>query len=227
MLAGLAASSPGYSGRAQTVGWEKIYDEPTAFFTSVEMFDDERGIASAAGGFFYTADGGATWAEGTSDIGVNLGGLFGGTSYISFGDEDSAWVAGFNGQLWHTPDGGRSWARQDVNTRSHFNSVTAVSEDEAWAASWGEGFSDVGPGSVPTSLLFHTEDGGATWARVRLDGYGAFHQVEFVDRRHGWLIASTCSAGESFQTCDFLRDRVVVGPMTPGGVGRELPLSTM
>lgn len=206
LIATLLASAAGGGAAAPQRRWTKVYDVPAPNFGAVEMFDDARGVATGAGGLFYTTDGGQTWQEGSTDQPVALGGAFSNTAYISFADADTAWVAGFTGQMWHTADGGRSWTKQATNTVAHFNSVSAISKDEAWAAAFGVGFSDVGPFDVPASVLLWTTDGGATWTQaLRSSTYGVFHQVEFVDAQHGWLIATPCFPGQPTQACEPLR----------------------
>lgn len=198
----LLAVAPAGGSSAQDGAWTQVYDAPAPDFGAVEMFDDARGIAAAAGGLFYTTDGGASWQEGAADETVALGGVWSQAAYISFGDADHAWVAGFNGQMWRTADGGRTWRKQTTNTLAHFNSVSAVSADEAWAAAFGEGFSDIVSGLVQASVLLHTADGGVTWQpAIRSSAYGVFHQVDFADQQRGWLMVTPCFPGQRTQDC--------------------------
>jgi photosystem II stability/assembly factor-like uncharacterized protein len=198
----LLAVAPAGGASAGSGAWTKVYDVPGRDFGAVEMFDDARGIATAAGGLFYTTDGGTSWQEGAADEMVALGGVWSQAAYISFGDADHAWVAGFNGQMWRTADGGRTWRKQTTNTLAHFNSVSAVSADEAWAAAFGEGFSDIVSGLVQASVLLHTADGGATWQpAIRASAYGVFHQVDFADQQRGWLMVTPCFPGQRTQDC--------------------------
>ena len=212
----LTASAPGVA--AQDGGWVKVDDEPAPNFGAVEMFGDTHGIAAGSGGLFYTTDGGASWQEGSSDEVVSIGSFFSSLAYISFADADHAWVAGFSGQMWRTSDGGRSWRKQQTNTNAHFNSISAVSPDEAWAAAFGEGFSDVGPFEVPPSVLLHTTDGGATWQQAfRSSKYGVFQQVQFVDAQRGWLLATPCFPGQRIQDCNAFSDGAALLRTEDGG----------
>ncbi|HET6615721.1 MAG TPA: YCF48-related protein, partial [Dehalococcoidia bacterium] len=224
-LVALGASS-GREAVAQDGGWVKVYDVPAPNFGAVEMFDDARGVAAGAGGLFYTTDGGASWQEGSFDQAVALGGAFSTAAQISFADANHAWVAGFSGQMWRTTDGGRSWRKQQTNTLAHFNSVSAVGPDEAWAAAFGEGFSDVGPFEVPPSVLLHTTDGGATWQQAfRSSKYGVFNQVQFVDAQRGWLIATPCFPGQRVQDCNaFAGGAALLGTIDGGQSWREVSL---
>lgn len=103
--------------------------------------------------------------------------------------------------MWATSDGGITFVREQTGTAAHFNGVSAVSATDVWASAFGEGFSDIGPSEVPASALLHSTDGGVTWQAARMNGYGTFGQVSFVDHNDGWVVASPCMPGQPFQNC--------------------------
>lgn len=176
--------------RAAVPEWIPVYDRAAPATTSIEMFDDERGLAVIGYGVQRTTDGGRMWTEPDPSIGIGGG-------HIAFGDADHAWIAGFSGVMLRTDDGGQSWSPQRTGTDAHFNAIAALSADEAWATAYGVGFSDIGPMEHAASVLLHTVDGGATWQPVRMSDYGIFYGVWFVGH-DGWLLASQCHPGDRF-----------------------------
>jgi photosystem II stability/assembly factor-like uncharacterized protein len=202
-LLGAGAPRVAMPAAAQESSWTKIYDRPTSEITAVAMFDEMHGAAAAAGGFFYTKDGGATWNAAAFDAPVTLAGPYlGSISYVEPVDAQRGWIAGLSGAVWRTDDAGRSWRVLDTGITQHFNSVTAIDREHLWASANGEGFSDVGPSEVPPSSLLHSDDGGDTWTNARpVPGYGVFLQVEFADADDGWLVAQACQPGAPIQSC--------------------------
>ena len=192
-FAALVAASP-RATRADDGAWTKIYDRPAPQIYGIEMADDTVGLALTAAGILRTSDGGKTWTEPYPIAAFTFGDL-------AFADGKRAWAVAGSGVIRRTDDAGLTWQSQQSGTTVHLHRIAAVSRDEAWVTGAGEGFSDHGPFVNPPSVLLHTSDGGATWRNEPIAGYGQFVDVAFVGRS-GWVVASRCAAGESFDACD-------------------------
>jgi len=77
------------------------------------------------------------------------------TDDIWFLDADRGWAVNSNGHILHTPDGGETWQRQFSASGAYLRCVGFANERVGWVGSLTE----------PTRL-FHTSDGGASWALV-------------------------------------------------------------
>lgn len=126
-----------------------------------------------------------------------------------FVDEDYGWVAGSAGYILHTDDGGATWNRQETGTELDFRDLFFLDRDNGWAvANFGtdQGF---GNGMWSKGTLFHTTDGGETWALVREFG-DKLDWVRFNDSDTGWIQGGpdgayeTTDGGESWNPIDRL-----------------------
>jgi photosystem II stability/assembly factor-like uncharacterized protein len=184
LLAVLAAASAPASP-ADDGGWTKVYDHPAGAAKSIEMFDDDFGLAVIGNGIERTTDGGLTWTA--TDSTAVAGGK------IAFADREHAWIAG-GSTLLHTDDGGSTWQRQRVGTSAaRFTGISAVSADEAWATSYDTAYQGYPPHGA--SALLHTVDAGERWQPVVVPGYGIFLGVWFVGA-DGWVLATQCHPGD-------------------------------
>jgi photosystem II stability/assembly factor-like uncharacterized protein len=186
LLAALAAASaPASHAEAETGVWTKAYDHPAGAAKSIEMFDDDYGLAIIGNGIERTTDGGLTWTA-TDDTTVADG-------RIAFADRQHAWIAG-GSVLLHTVDGGETWQREQAGTgAAGFTGFSPVSADEVWATVYHDDIHD-----HPThgeSALLHTMDGGVTWQSIDVPGYGIFLGVWFVGA-DGWVLATQCHPGD-------------------------------
>ena len=188
----LLAAAP--SARAAPGDWELVYSRPAPQFRGIAMLDDSNGLATAAGGFLRTTDGGRTWAEPRPMAAYTSG-------PIGIAGSRTAWATGLSGGLWRTTDSGYSWEAQISGTSVHLGSVAAIGDTEAWVTGSGSGFNDIPGPADRASVLLHTTDGGATWSSVTsLLGFNYFSQIAFVGRR-GWLLAADCSGEVGFAGC--------------------------
>jgi photosystem II stability/assembly factor-like uncharacterized protein len=154
-------------------------EEPVVIST-IKMFTEMTGWAT--GGeedpgdlVLVTGDGGDTWRD-VSPPEVDSGD----TQKIAYGfflDADTAWVTyGYadtftipeNPVVWYTGDGGESWEARgtlDTSGTTEFYSpqhFTFVDENNGWL------MTIVGAGMDKAYFfLYHTEDGGANWARIQ------------------------------------------------------------
>jgi photosystem II stability/assembly factor-like uncharacterized protein len=97
-------------------------------------------------------------------------------------DSAVAWVSGHRAAVLRTTDGGATWTARPVVTGAdtvlQFRDIHAVSRDEAWVMSAGNG---------TDSRIYHTADGGATWTRqfMATDSLAFYDCLTFFDARIG------------------------------------------
>ena len=206
VLAALISVGPGTTN-ADDGAWTKVYSRPAPQIYDIEMADDNVGLALTAAGILRTADGGKTWTEPYAIAAFTYG-------EVAFASATRAWAVASSGVIRRTDDAGLTWQLQDSGTDIHLHSIAVLGADEAWVAGAGEGFSDNPDAITPPSVLLHTTDGGATWRREPIPGYGRFLKVAFVGRT-GWLVASKCTPGEALTTCDLSHD-VLLGTVDAG-----------
>lgn len=103
------------------------------------------------------------------------------------------WVSGHRAAVIRTLDGGSTWLPSTVvtgaDTTLQFRDVHAISADEAWVMSAGNG---------PDSRIYHTRDGGAHWALQfqNADSAAFYDCMTFFDARTG-VAFSDASHGRS------------------------------
>ncbi len=201
------ASAGTHAARADDGGWTKIYSRPAPQIYDIEMADDNVGLALTAAGILRTADGGKTWTEPYPIAAFTYGD-------VAFASTTRAWAVAGSGAIRRTDDAGLTWLLQASGTNVHLHRIAVINPDEAWVTGVGEGFSDHGPFDSPPSVFLHTTDGGATWRKEPVAGYGEFVNVAFVGRT-GWLVASACLPGDAQGACD-LNHHVLLGTVDAG-----------
>jgi photosystem II stability/assembly factor-like uncharacterized protein len=77
------------------------------------------------------------------------------TDDIWFLDADRGWAVNSNGHILHTPDGGDTWQRQFSASGAYLRCVGFADERHGWVGTL-----------TPGRRLYHTSDGGTTWAPV-------------------------------------------------------------
>lgn len=116
----------------------------------------------------------ASWVAGSSGAEARLRGL-------DAVDDRVAWASGAVGTVVRTVDGD-SWRRVDAPEPGlDYRDVEAIDADAAYLLSIGEG---------PSSRLFKTTDGGASWSVVlaNRDAAGFFDAAAFRDERRGLVL---------------------------------------
>jgi photosystem II stability/assembly factor-like uncharacterized protein len=101
---------------------------------------------------FRTADGGATWRR----SGFGMAQL----ADVAFADERHGVLVALD-RIWSTRDGGRTWRLRRELPMTVLTSVAAGDPRHAWVAGWDTQLGD--------PLVYATDDGGATWRRLRVD----------------------------------------------------------
>jgi len=181
---------------AQT--WERQNSGTTDDLRGVTFTDSLHGWVvgggSNGGSFFYTTDGGTTWAPEPQHARSGL-------TRVSFTSPQSGWAVGPGGLILHTSDG-HLWGYQDSSLNSGGLDVAFLDNNTGWT---------VGDLVNDTSRVLHTTDGGATWMAQPLGPVGILKGVVFVDAEDGWavgypgLIMHTTNGGNTWaqQTCTY------------------------
>ncbi len=119
-----------------------------------------------------------------------VSGVQGTLEAVSAVSETVAWTSGSGGTVLRTRDGGDTWERRPIigAERLDFRGIHAISADEAWALSIGNG---------PASRIFHTADGGGTWTEQfrNSDSTAFFDCITFFDAKHGVAYSDASSIG--------------------------------
>ncbi len=167
-------------------GWEKIYDRPADSATSIDILDDVFGLAVIGQTLQRTDDGGRSWQPidtAPTDVGN-----------VAIADRLHWWLFGTREEVMRTDDGGETWQPQQLGTEAPLNGFSAVNEQEAWITAYDaplQGFPPHGD-----SAFLRTINGGATWTRVAIPGYGIYLGNWFVDEDDGWVLATQCHPGD-------------------------------
>lgn len=108
---------------------------------------------------------------------------------VSAVNERTVWVSGHRATVLRTTDGGATWLARPVggaDSTLQFRDVHALSDKVAWVLA-------AGPGAQ--SRIFHTRDGGTTWALqfTNPDSAAFYDCFTFFDRKRG--VAYSDAAG--------------------------------
>jgi photosystem II stability/assembly factor-like uncharacterized protein len=153
-----------------------------------------------------TADGGQTWRDVTPPEPAPADGSLAALGY--FADAGTAWVIYYSQNemvvpsvavVWRTQDGGQTWQSSSPLDLQGLNELYMPSDLAFADAQNGWLLVHVGAGmSHDYVTLFHTQDGGQTWARL-LDPYGGSEiqvcykdSLVFSSAQNGWL-TGTCN----------------------------------
>jgi photosystem II stability/assembly factor-like uncharacterized protein len=151
-----------------------------------------RGCAvGGKGTVLLTRNGGDTWTQVSAGTRADLNG-------VAFSDAAHGWAVGavgsddrVRGIILATTDGGAHWKAQrvPVGVRA-LSKVRFVDDQTGWAVG--------SPG-----IVLRTTDGGTTWKRTLLARDSNLLDVEFVDRRYGWVCGSAKFGGDiGYRTTD-------------------------
>jgi photosystem II stability/assembly factor-like uncharacterized protein len=185
---------------AQTDGWVATRRGMAGKDLNAVFFaDSKRGWIGGDGGFLsYTRDGGRTWAAqtvGTSDA----------INDIYFrSKEDGYLLAG--SRIFTTRDGGESWRALQRFAPKDFGgavpelySIRFADKKKGWVVG-----SLSRRDNVVDSLIFYTDDGGASWQRQKPPTREELIHVDFTSDERGWVVGasgtilSTTDAGASW-----------------------------
>jgi len=160
------------------------------------------------GFFLYTEDGGKSWIEALSDVGIGD---------ITFVDENKGWALGSGGIIYSSCDGGKTWIEQ--LTDGPDSEIIFLNENIGWASRvspgmvwgtrnggetwtvlvdnlspglWGMTFISEQKGWVTGSIgnIWKTEDGGKSWQRQKSGTTNTLWAVDFVNENEGWVVGN-------------------------------------
>ncbi len=158
--------------------WQKITNlpaisgNPLAQVVQVKFLTDQVGWVAAQqhasrpgdfGGLWKTEDGGVTWQQQMSGHYVDS---------FDFADATHGWILTYGGEVLATTDGGSTWAQiSDFHPSNGFHyygkQIVFTSPTEGWALDRIERITRTE--QYFHGRLFHTGDGGVTWACVNCD----------------------------------------------------------
>ena len=126
-----------------------------------------------------SADGGATWQMQVLGQSVSL-------TSMAVGGSGALCAVG-RGSVC-SADGGATWSAQGLPPGSAGN-LDFVSDREGWATGGGLFAALLGSGGDRSGSVLHTDDG-ATWQEQLSETACSFHDVDFADADHGWVVGS-------------------------------------
>jgi photosystem II stability/assembly factor-like uncharacterized protein len=99
----------------------------------------------------------------------------------TFFEDKFAWLTTVNGELWRTEDAGGTWHKLSSNTVGGFKSIKFLSPNVGWALNF-------------KGDIWRASDLGKSWTKIGSlnigdDELGSGTYIEFVDDKHGWIIA--------------------------------------
>ncbi|QLQ07603.1 MAG: hypothetical protein HZY76_17360 [Anaerolineae bacterium] len=107
------------------------------------------------------------------------------TSWASFLNANTGWVSAAHGEIYYTTNAGQSWVSRTAGINANekyytnFYDIEMLNAQEGWVAG---GVNDV------SGRIYHTTNGGVTWAAQTIPGSGFVWEVDFVDATHGWAV---------------------------------------
>lgn len=130
-----------------------------------------------SGKVLFTNDGGDTWN-------VQYEIEDGYPQSVKFIDENNGWVVGGfvtgstgSAFVLKTENGGQNWNMTTIESADHFTTVDFTDENNGWASGFDTG-------------LYHTTNGGASWALLNDSRFGnigeGLYTISFVDDQTGW-----------------------------------------
>ena len=190
---------------------------------SVEFIDANTGWVSGQDGvILHTADGGKTWTRQVSGTVVYL-------FAIDFIDQRNGWAVGDRSTYVRTADGGKTWHLGKVGAAERLSADEALLSQEP--VLYDVQFLDADTGWIVGEFgnIYHTTDGGKTWAAQQETLLGAgifvtldlptFFGVQFIDRLNGIAaglegrVARTRDGGQNWKFEKFDLKRPIIDPL--------------
>lgn len=210
----IAASS--LEGRPWQSSWRIQATPARGRIYDLDFMDERRGVAVGERGLvIVTDDGGAHWRRGAAAVGETLRaavyasenlllvagggtlllsrdgarsfsqipprGVLGAGSIVSVDASDSTHLFALQreGYLLRSADGGETWVRGRIDEQVRLSKIQFLNSSRGWV---------LGRRAEGGSVLYLTDDGGATWHAVSLPGIAA-RNFHFIDAKYGWLAA--------------------------------------
>ncbi len=210
----IAASS--LEGRPWRSSWRIQATPVRGRIYDLDFMDERRGVAVGERGLvIVTEDGGAHWRRGAAAVGETLlaavyaskdlllvagggtlllsrdgarsfsqlppRGVLGAGSIVSVDASDSEHLFALQreGYLLRSADGGETWVRVRIGEQVRLSKIQFLNSRQGWV---------LGRRAEGGSVLYLTDDGGATWHGIPLPGIEA-RNFHFIDAKYGWLVA--------------------------------------
>jgi len=168
--------------------WEPRPLPRDVILNGVSLVDRQHGwIVGEAGAILATTDSGTTWTEQSSGIDKSLFG-------VHFADLRRGWAVGIDAIILHTEDGGATWQVQ------HGSTTTDTLEQVGFAEAFDNPslyavtvVKDQGIATGDLGTIFHSSDGGQTWAREPTPpGWDVswLRSVSLVPGTHGAIVGA-------------------------------------
>ncbi|HEY3295433.1 MAG TPA: YCF48-related protein [bacterium] len=140
-------------------------------------FSDARhGWIAAGPNLLYTTNGGQEWN--TQTVNDTVHGMGG----ITFTDSLHGWIVVGDGAILKTVDGGATWAQMRAGQPLSYGDRLSVTDSlYGW---FGLTLGD-------TTTVLRTTNGGQTWMPQRRWTHASLSRLQFVDRRHGWVMTDS------------------------------------
>lgn len=182
-------------------GWSGArYGEAGKDLNAIYFADNKRGWIGGDGGYLSrTIDGGHSWSAqtvGTTDA----------VNDIYFRNKDDGYLLAGNA-IFETRDGGQQWRELSRFPAESFDgaspelySVRFSSKKKGWVVgSLSKPQGRAKEMVVVDSLVFYTEDGGASWQRKAVPTKNELIHLDFVSEKRGWIVGT---AGTILHTVD-------------------------
>jgi len=185
---------------AQT-GWRGNRIGPAQKDLNVVFFaDSKRGWIGGDDGFVSATDnGGQSWVQQSVSTGKAVSDIYfpgSDTGFLLAGDE-----------IFGTTDGGKSWrslrrfpAAEFDGAEPDLYSVRFTGKKKGWVVG-----SISRNDRIIDSIVFFTDDGGASWQRRKVPAREELIHLDFIDDKRGWIVGAdgtilhTANSGESWQ----------------------------
>ena len=165
-------------------GWQTLNSGSSSDLVAVYFTFAERGfIAGDKGYFAQTTNGGKTWTKQFIYTEEDI-------NEIYFRNEKNGYVVAGK-KMFLTDDAGRSWRELKIYDPKNFRSATPEFLSVRFADKK-RGFI-VGSlinkgGEIIDSLVFRTDDGGESWARIIVPSKLELFHLDFVSSSRGWIV---------------------------------------
>jgi photosystem II stability/assembly factor-like uncharacterized protein len=186
---------------AQDAGWVGgRVGQPGKDLNTVYFADSKRGWVGGDGGLvLHTEDGGRRWAQQNISTKASVNDIY------FRNDENGYLLAG--SQIFTTDNGGESWQMSSTHLLSQdyggaepeLYSVRFTSDKRGWVV----GSLSLGQ-NVVDSLVLYTDNGGASWRRLRVPVRDELIHLDFDGNKRGWIVGNggrilhTGDGGESW-----------------------------
>jgi photosystem II stability/assembly factor-like uncharacterized protein len=187
-------------GVAAQEGWSGVRrGQAGKDLNAVFFSDSKRGWVAGDNGFVsYTADGGRTWTPQSIETKDAVNDVY-------FRNKEDGYIVAGN-SIFSTDNGGRNWREIRRYFASDFGgalpelySVRFSGKKKGWVVG-SISRNDV----VVDSLVLYTDDGGASWQRLRMPTKEELIHVDFVSDKKGWIVGDkgtilhTADGGENW-----------------------------